>query len=91
MPVRCGFNFSAGIVVAMIYYVVFTWAIRTLDLRTPGREDDDAMTPPAQDEPHKDAKKDYTHMAAVILEGLPEELVRVSGGSSSAIEDSNRT
>ena len=95
MPVRCGFNFSAGmvdwilsfrapmavnpwliipigIVVAVIYYVVFTWAIRTFDLRTPGREDDDddAMTPPAQDEPHKDAKKDYTHMAAVILEGL---------------------
>ncbi|MBQ7168821.1 MAG: PTS transporter subunit EIIC [Synergistaceae bacterium] len=95
MPVRCGFNFSAGmvdwilsfrapmavnpwmiipigIVVAAIYYVVFTWAIRTFDLKTPGREDDDydAMTPPAQDEPNKDAKKDYTHMAAVILEGL---------------------
>ncbi|MBQ3399494.1 MAG: PTS transporter subunit EIIC [Synergistaceae bacterium] len=95
MPVRCGFNFSAGmvdwilsfrapmavnpwmiipigIVVALIYYVVFTWAIRKFDLRTPGREDDDddAMTPPAQDEPNKDAKKDYTNMAAAILEGL---------------------
>ena len=95
LPVRCGFNFSAGmvdwilsfrapmavnpwmivpvgIVVAAIYYAVFTWAIRKFDLRTPGREDndDDTMIPPAQDEPHKDAKKDYTHMAAVILEGL---------------------
>lgn len=95
MPVRCGFNFSAGlvdwilsfrapmaenpwmiipigIVVALIYYVIFTWAIRMFDLKTPGREDDDEddMIPPAQDEPHKDAKKDYTHIAAVILEGL---------------------
>ena len=95
MPVRCGFNFSAGmvdwilsfkapmaenpwlvlpigIVVAVIYFVVFTWAIRTFDLKTPGREDDDEdeMIPPAQDEPVKAAKNDYTHMAAIILEGL---------------------
>ena len=95
IPVRCGFNFSAGmvdwilsfrapmavnpwliipigIVAAAVYYFVFTWAIRTFDLKTPGREDDDNddMIPPAQDEPHKNAKKDYTHMAAMILEGL---------------------
>ena len=95
LPVRCGFNFSAGmvdwilsfkapmaenpwliipigIVVAVIYYVVFTWAIRTFNLKTPGREEDedDAMIPPAADEPVKNVKGDYTHMAAIVLEGL---------------------
>ena len=62
-----------GIVTALIYYVVFTWAIKTFNLRTPGREDDDEedfSAPPAMDEPVKKAKNDYTHMAAIILEGL---------------------
>ena len=89
LPVRCGFNFSAGLVdwilsfkapmavnplliipiglvFAVIYYFVFTWAIKTFDLKTPGRESD-----------YKDAPKkpvinnnNYTDMAKIILDGL---------------------
>ncbi|MBR1437081.1 MAG: PTS transporter subunit EIIC [Synergistaceae bacterium] len=96
LPVRCGFNFSAGmvdwilsfrapmalnawlilpigLVTAVVYYVVFTWAIKTFNLRTPGREDaddDELVTPVAIDEPKKKVKSDFTNMAAVILEGL---------------------
>ena len=96
LPVRCGFNFSAGmvdwilsfrapmalnpwliipigIVTALIYYFVFTWAIKKFDLRTPGREDDDfdgIEIAPTAELPKKESKKDYTNMAAIILEGL---------------------
>ena len=89
LPVRCGFNFSAGLVdwilsfnapmavnpwliipigavFAIIYYFVFTWAIKTFDLKTPGREDDD-------EEAEKLivlANDNFTDMARVILEGL---------------------
>ncbi len=67
LPVRAGFNFSAGfvdwflsfkapmaenpwliipigIVVAIIYYVVFRFVITKFNLKTPGREDDDELT-----------------------------------------------
>ena len=90
LPVRCGFNFSAGFVdwvlsfnapmavnpwliipigavFAVIYYFVFTWAIKTFDLKTPGREDDDDM------EAEKFivlANDNFTDMAKIILEGL---------------------
>ena len=96
LPVRCGFNFSAGMVdwilsfrapmavnpwmiipigiaAAVIYYVVFTWAIKTFDLKTPGREDDDiddSIVKPIMPLPKKDAKRDFTETAALILEGL---------------------
>ena len=96
LPVRCGFNFSAGMVdwilsfrapmavnpwlilpiglaTAVVYYVVFMWAIKTFDLTTPGREDDDfdgIETDPVSTIPVKEAKKNYTEMAAIILEGL---------------------
>ncbi len=90
LPVRCGFNFSAGFVdwvlsfnapmavnpwliipvgavFAAVYYFVFTWAIKTFDLKTPGREDDDDM------EAEKLivlANNNFTDMARIILEGL---------------------
>ena len=90
LPVRCGFNFSAGLVdwilsfkapmavnpwliipiglvFAVIYYFVFTWAIKLFDLKTPGREDDDAT------EAEKLivlANDNFTEMAKAVLEGL---------------------
>ena len=90
LPVRCGFNFSAGFVdwilsfnapmavnpwliipigavFAIVYYFVFTWAIKTFDLKTPGREDDDDI------EAEKLivlANDNFTYMAKIILEGL---------------------
>ena len=90
LPVRCGFNFSAGLVdyilsfkapmavnplliipiglvFAVIYYFVFSWTIKTFDLKTPGREDDDEM------EAEKLivlANNNFTEMAKIILEGL---------------------
>ena len=89
LPVRCGFNFSAGLVdyilsfkapmavnpfliipiglvFAVIYYFVFTWAIKTFDLRTPGRET-------AADGAKKKTvvmSNNYTDMAKIILEGI---------------------
>ncbi len=96
LPVRCGFNFSAGmidwilsfkapmavnpwmvipigIVFAIVYYVVFTWMINKFDLKTPGREDDDIeelTIQPIMKPSKKDAQKDFTQMAAIILDGL---------------------
>ena len=54
-----------GIVVGVIYYVVFRFMITKLDLKTPGREDDDA------DETKVVlANDDFTAIAATVLEGL---------------------
>ena len=97
LPVRCGFNFSAGMVdwllsfrapmavnpwliipiglgFAAVYYFVFTFMITKLDLKTPGREDDDLddfIIPPIMDaQKNENKKSDFTEMAAKILEGL---------------------
>lgn len=89
LPVRAGFNFSAGLVdwvlsfkapmalnplflipiglvVGLVYYVVFRFVIVKFNLATPGREEDT----------QEDEKaivldnNDFTAMAKVILEGL---------------------
>ncbi|SHK83777.1 PTS system N-acetylglucosamine-specific IIB component, Glc family /PTS system N-acetylglucosamine-specific IIC component, Glc family [Clostridium cavendishii DSM 21758] len=89
LPVRAGFNFSAGfvdwflsfkapmaqnplwlipigLVVAVIYYVVFRFAITKFNLKTPGREEDDD-----DEEMHVELKNnDFTAIASVILEGV---------------------
>ncbi len=90
LPVRSGFNFSAGfvdwalssttpmaqnplllipigLVVGVIYYVVFRFAIKMFDLKTPGREDDD--------EEEKEMKvtlgnNNFAEVAAIILQGV---------------------
>ncbi|OOM80751.1 N-acetylglucosamine-specific PTS transporter subunit IIBC [Clostridium sp. BL-8] len=88
LPVRAGFNFSAGfvdwflsfqapmaenplmlipigLVVGVIYYVVFRIVITKFNLKTPGREDDDA------DEVNVKLSNDnFTEVAAVILRGV---------------------
>lgn len=54
-----------GIAAAVVFYLVFRFAITALDLKTPGREDDD------EDETKIElANNDFTQMAAIILEGL---------------------
>lgn len=54
-----------GIAAAVVFYLVFRFAITAFDLKTPGREDDE------EDELKIElANNDYTAMAAVILEGL---------------------
>ena len=89
LPVRAGFNFSAGfvdwflsfkapfaenplylipigLIVAVVYYVVFRFAIVKFNFKTPGREDDDDI-----DENQVTlANNDYTQVASIILEGL---------------------
>lgn len=89
LPVRCGFNFSAGmvdwilsfkapmavnpwmiipigLVFAVVYYVLFSWAIKKFDLKTPGREIDDTV-----DAGNVVLKNNnFTAMAHTILEGL---------------------
>ena len=55
-----------GIAAFVVFYVVFRFAIVKLDLKTPGREDDDV-------EAEKSAvlaNNDYTAVAKTILEGL---------------------
>ncbi|MDF2615339.1 MAG: glucose transporter subunit, partial [Clostridia bacterium] len=88
LPVRAGFNFSAGfvdwflsfkapmaqnplmllvigLVVGVIYYVVFRFAITAWNLKTPGREDD------TDDEVNvKLSNNNYTEVASIILKGV---------------------
>lgn len=54
-----------GLVFFAIYYFVFKFAITTFNLKTPGREEEDANEGVVLS---KDTN--FTHMAAVILEGL---------------------
>ncbi|MDD2957555.1 MAG: N-acetylglucosamine-specific PTS transporter subunit IIBC [Lachnospiraceae bacterium] len=55
-----------GIVVGIVYYLVFRLVITVFHMKTPGREDDDA-----EDEKNvKLANNDYTAVAAIVLEGL---------------------
>ena len=86
LPVRAGFNFSAGLVdwilsfaspmalnplyllgiglvVGVIYYVVFVVMIKKFDLKTPGREEDDDSNAVL-------ANNNYTEVTKIILEGL---------------------
>ena len=88
LPVRCGFNFSAGmvdwilsfnapmavnpwliipigLVFAVVYYVVFSWAIKKFDLKTPGREDYNNTAGLVVLK-----NNDFTQMAHAILDGL---------------------
>lgn len=59
------FIIPVGIVVGIIYYVVFLFVITKFDLKTPGREDDDA------DEVNVVlANDDFTTVASIVLEGL---------------------
>ncbi len=88
LPVRAGFNFSAGlvdwilsfkapmaqnplliipigVVCALVYYTVFRFMIVKMDMKTPGREDDDV------DETKVVlSNSNYTDVARTILEGL---------------------
>lgn len=54
-----------GIAAAAVFYLVFRMVIPALDLKTPGREDED------EDETKIElANNDFTAMASIILEGL---------------------
>ena len=89
LPVRAGFNFSAGFVdwvlsfkapmaenpwmiipiglaFAVVYYIVFRFAITKFNLNTPGREEDDEL----EETKIELANNDFTKMAEIILEGL---------------------
>ena len=54
-----------GLVVGVIYYIVFRIVIVAMDLKTPGREDDDVDESKVQL-----ANNDFTDVAKIILEGL---------------------
>lgn len=89
LPIRSGFNFSAGLVdwvlsfkapmaknpillivvgliFAIIYYVVFRFAITKFNLKTPGREDDDE----SEEMNSKLSNNDFTEVASIILKGV---------------------
>lgn len=89
LPIRSGFNFSAGfvdwffsfrapmalnplwvlpigLVVGLVYYAVFRFAIIKFNLKTPGREDDISD----EEKNVSIASSDYDAIAATILEGL---------------------
>lgn len=89
LPVRAGFNFSAGfvdwflsfkapfaenpiwllgigIIVAVIYYIVFRFAITKFNLKTPGREDDELN---GEMNAHL-SNDNFTEVASIILKGL---------------------
>ena len=89
LPIRAGFNFSAGfvdwflsfkapfamnswllipigLVVGVIYYIVFRALITAFDFKTPGREDDDNSA----EMNIELGSSDYASMAKAILEGV---------------------
>jgi len=55
-----------GLVFAVIYYVVFRFAITKFNLKTPGREDDDE----GEEMNVKVANNDFTQIASIILKGV---------------------
>ena len=55
-----------GIAAFVVFYVVFLFAIKKFDLKTPGREDDDVET----EKKAVLSNDDYTAVAAAILEGI---------------------
>jgi PTS system N-acetylglucosamine-specific IIC component len=57
------FLLAIGAVFAVIYYVVFRFAITKFNLKTPGREDDEDETKVTL------ANNDFTAVAAIVLEG----------------------
>ena len=63
---RMPLMFVLGALQILVYFVVFSFLIKKLDLKTPGREDDDADS----EMKIELANNDYTAMAKVILEGL---------------------
>lgn len=56
-----------GLVTAVIFYFVFRIAITALDLKTPGREDDDDKE---EDMKATLSNDNYTEIARIVLEGL---------------------
>ena len=89
LPVRAGFNFSAGfvdwflsfkapfaenpiwllgigVIVAIIYYIVFKFAITKFNLKTPGREDDELS---GEMNAHL-SNDNFTEVASIVLKGL---------------------
>lgn len=54
-----------GIAAFIVFYVVFRFAITKFDLKTPGREDDDADETKA-----KLANDNFTEVARIVLEGV---------------------
>ncbi len=60
--------------VGVLYYVVFRFAIAKFNLKTPGREDDDAEELKATL-----ANNDYTSVAKTVLEGVggPENVASI--------------
>ena len=63
-----------GLAVGVLYYVVFRFAIAKFNLKTPGREDDDAEELKATL-----ANNDYTSVAKTVLEGVggPENVASI--------------
>ena len=63
-----------GIAVGVLYYIVFRFAITKFNLKTPGREDDDAEELKATL-----ANNDYTSVAKTVLEGVggPENVTSI--------------
>ncbi|WP_280769650.1 N-acetylglucosamine-specific PTS transporter subunit IIBC [Salipaludibacillus daqingensis] len=57
---------GVGLVYAVIYFVVFYFLIKALDLKTPGREDEDDEF---EDRPVQSGEK-YENLAQLYLEGL---------------------
>ena len=53
-----------GLIVAVIYYIVFRIVIVKFNLKTPGREDDDDETKVVL------ANDNFTEVARIVLEGI---------------------
>lgn len=63
-----------GLVFFALYYLIFLWAIKTFDLKTPGRGvevgDDEAETPGVNSNSTTHANSDFHRQATIIVDGL---------------------
>lgn len=72
MPLAVGiwYLIPLGLVMAVLYYVIFRFLIVKLDLKTPGREDEEIIEDEGQT---LNKNTNFTAMAQTILEGLGGE------------------
>jgi PTS system N-acetylglucosamine-specific IIC component len=93
LPIRAGFNFSAGfidlmlsanapmalrpwllvipgLIYAVIYYGAFRFIIAKLDLKTPGREDDEEEVAEREKKATLKGGSNFAEVARICLEGL---------------------
>ncbi|GGE15801.1 hypothetical protein GCM10011571_16790 [Marinithermofilum abyssi] len=62
--------FGIGLIYGLVYFLLFYFLIKKLNLKTPGREDEEEVEPADEGEPAAASGNRYDRMAAGYLRGL---------------------